>query len=611
MLVILLTPLFIKIAPRVGLIDYPNQRCIHKTPMPLGGGTVIFISFNFVTYLIYPYFWPNFTGKLDINWWWAFFISSSMLLIVGLIDDKLGMSPLVKLLGQACSALCFCLLSGYQVNLLNIDLGFFGSLLFVLIWTIAIINAFNLIDGLDGLCSGLAMISSIGLAVVFVFRGFSGDALVCLALVGSCLGFLRYNFFPARVFLGDTGSMFLGFTLAIISLQAGGKGSVFILIAAFFFVAGVPVIDTLLAIWRRSIRKMLAEKNGKNTVKIMQADREHLHHRLLNSGLQQHHVAYTLYAVNVAIITVGIIYFFSKEISTGLFLIIFIIVIYLLFRYVLQVELWETSRLFARSYKEPFITQFTIVFYLSFDLLWMAFIIWLSDSIVLKGVSSFHSISDFSIHLPAWIMPVFTLLFISNTYIKVWQNSFFKDYLFLSIAVISGCLFSLGVNFILKTGDDFYLINQAALFCFFNLIGIVGIRIPHHFLREWGISSSNPNHAPNINNQRNILIYGAGVHGGLYLRERYLKYPDELGTVNIIGFIDDNDRLRNQYTFGLKVLGNVNDINVIADKFTIDEIVLTTTISTANFLVLQETASLMNIKLLEWKVHIIPVGENK
>jgi FlaA1/EpsC-like NDP-sugar epimerase len=230
----------------------------------------------------------------------------------------------------------------------------------------------------------------------------------------------------------------------------------------------------------------------------------------------------------------------------------------------------------------------------------MAAMLWLSGFITLNGKNPFHSMGDWAAHLPVWIAPVFGLLFISHAYIKVWRNSFFRDYLWLAVAILAGCILSLALLFIFKPAVEFLILNQMLVFCFLTSFGIVGIRVPHHFLREWGISSQNNN---GVVCQRNILIYGAGAHGGLYLRERYLKYASELGGVCIIGFIDDDERLKNQYTFGLKVLGNVNDLESITKKMTIDEIVLSTAISEERFFILQKIANEMNIKLFEWKAY--------
>lgn len=602
--VLIFTPLFIKIAPRLGFIDYPNKRCIHTLPIPLAGGIIVFVAFHLACFALYYYLWPLISGKLDLKWWHAFIIASSFLLVIGLIDDRFNISPLIKLAGQSVAALLLYFLSGYQVNLLNTDFNFFWGMVFVLVWNLTIINAFNLIDGLDGLCSGLALISCAGLAAVFIFRGLPGDALICLALIGSCLGFLRYNSFPAKIFLGDTGSMFLGFSLANISLQAGGKGSLFILLAALFFVAGIPVIDTLLAIWRRSIRKILTKDDGARQVKLMAGDREHLHHRLLDLGLEHKHVAYILYAVNIVIVIVGISYFIFSELAAGMFLIMLIISLYLLVRYILKIELWETSRLFFKSSDHQVSNDFLLIFYLLFDLAWMAVMVWASGIIVLRGEQPFSSFGQWASELPFWLFPTFVLVFMSKTYIKVWSNSSFKDFFLLSLAIIAGGLFSLALFLILRVNEDYFTyINQVCLFILFSISGIVAIRIPYHLFREWGISSANPG----IGSARNILVYGAGQHGGLYVRSHYLNYADQLGESHISGFIDDNPMLQKKYTFGLPVLGGITELEEMIVKFHINEIILSTPISDENFDLLRQLCLKLNVNLMKWQAYTTPI----
>ena len=597
-IVILLTPLFIKLAPRLGLMDIPDQRCIHKNITPLAGGLVIFVAFHITCYAVYDYYPLDFDGLLDNDWWQAFFIASGILLIVGLIDDRMGMSPLMKLFGQAAACASLYFLSGYQANLLNIDFGFFGGLVFVLIWTLAIVNAFNLIDGLDGLCAGLAMISAIGLAAVFIFRSSPWDALICLALIGACAGFLVYNFHPAKVFLGDTGSLFLGFALASISLHAGGKGSFAVILAAPFFIAGIPVTDTLLAIWRRSIRKTLAKRQGLPAIKIMQADKEHLHHRLLNYGLKQHHVAFALYAINILIVCMGLMFLLFSELVTGLFLIIFLIAIYLLIKYVLQIELWETHKLMASSDKLPALTRFSILFYIVFDLMWMSFAVWLANFIVLEGDTPFHSMGEWFYQLPLWELPIFIALFLSNTYLKIWQSCTSRDYLILSISILVGSVISLAFFYPLDIDNTLLLLNKMSLFFLFSLLGIIGVRIPHHFIREWSVTHDKT---------CNVLVYGSGTNGNLYLRECYLKNANDLGAVNVVGFIDDNLLLRNQYIHGKIVFGGLNELAELIAKHSINEVILTTQIANNDFLRLKEIVSNSSVKLVKWQTISMPI----
>jgi UDP-N-acetylmuramyl pentapeptide phosphotransferase/UDP-N-acetylglucosamine-1-phosphate transferase len=578
-------------------MDTPDERCIHEAVTPLGGGVVIFIAFNLSICLIDFFYWSSFTGHLNTIWWSAFIVSSTILLVVGIIDDIYGMPPLIKLAGQALATTIFYWLSDYHLHLLGIDVNFWVGLVLVLIWTLVIINAFNLIDGMDGLCSGLAMISCLGLAAVFILRHFPGDTLVCMALVGACAGFLYYNFPPAKVFLGDTGSMFLGFTLATISLYAGGKGSFFVIVAMAIFVAGVPVIDTLLAIWRRSIRKELAKRHGLDAVKIMQADKDHLHHRLIEMGLKQHHVAILLYIVNAIIVIIGLSFVIFNEFSTGLFLIIFIILSYVLLRYVLQIELWETSKLLARPFNKTVKTRLNLIIYPVTDLLWMSFSVWLAIFFSSKGASIFPGLGQFCVQLPLWITPIFSLLFLSNVYIKHWRNSFFRDFLYLGLMIVIGCCISFVIMHFDKSNNDYLLINQLLLFCFFSLTGLMGIRIPHSFFKELSIDHPNPKM-----NNLNILIYGANDYGGLYIRKRYLQHGNESLQSNLVGFIDDDLSLTNEYIYGKKVLGSFLDIEALIKKFNINKIILTTHIADNKREQLMKITQTYGIELVQWQV---------
>lgn len=596
------TPFLIRIAPLTGLIDYPDERCIHKDAIPLGGGIVVFLAFHLSCFFLYRYFWFDYSGPLDQFWWLAFLVSSSVLLLVGIVDDIKGMKPWTKLLGQVLAVLCMYFLYGKDINFLGFDTPLYVDLIFILGWYLVIVNAFNLIDGLDGLCSGLAIISSLGLAAVYILQGAPGNGLICLILAGACIGFLRYNFHPAKIFLGDSGSMFLGFALASISFYAGAKSSFFITLATPFFIAGIPIIDTLLAIWRRSIRKILSEKDS--LVKVMQPDKEHLHHRLMEMGLKQHHVALVLYAVNVAIVLSGLIYIFATNISTGFFLIIFVITVYLLVKHVIQIELWETGRIFANSYKNISITRSNLIFYPLFDLLWLSLSFTLALFIVSDGQLPYRSMGMWASDLPPQLMPTFLLLFLTHSYNKVWRNSFFKDYLFLTFAIFTGCILSLALESILNGGLNFIIVNRALLFCLFSFIGILGIRIPHHFIREWSISATNPsaNSSPIVN----ILLYGAGVRGGLYIRERYLLYSDELGSKNIIGFIDDDKALRKQYIYGKVVLGDSDDIKQLVLDNKIDEVVITTFLSGESYQTLVNTAQELGFNVSDWRAYSTP-----
>jgi UDP-N-acetylmuramyl pentapeptide phosphotransferase/UDP-N-acetylglucosamine-1-phosphate transferase len=284
------------------VVDVPNARRAHQHPTARGGGVAVVIGAHAACLLVLLFPWPDFAGGLDFAWWQRFALASLVLFVVGVIDDVRGMKPVVKLAGQIGAALVMALTGTRFGALLGHQLPPALDCVLVVIWLVAIINAFNLIDGLDGLASGLAVISGLGLCGILLLQHLPGDVLILLGFVGACLGFLRYNFHPATIFLGDTGSMFLGFTLGVIALQTFNKDTFLISLTIPLMVLGIPIYDALLAFWRRSARLWSDERGDGAKRGIMQPDLEHLHHRLTKSGLSTRRVAGFLYFLNGAFI---------------------------------------------------------------------------------------------------------------------------------------------------------------------------------------------------------------------------------------------------------------------------------------------------------------------
>ncbi|MCK5872981.1 MAG: hypothetical protein KAG26_09150, partial [Methylococcales bacterium] len=241
-------------------------------------------------------------------------------------------------------------------------------------------------------------------------------------------------------------------------------------------------------------------------------------------------------------------------------------------------------------------THYGLIGYCLFDLTWLVLMELLSEFILLEGSRSLISISNWLTDLSVWVMPIFSFLIITNTYVRIWRNSFFRDYIILVLAIFSGCIFTLALLFIFNKESVFYCVNQVVLFCFFSLIGIVGVRIFHQFLREWGFSRANSH----VHNRKNMLVYGASGHGGLYIRELYLRYAEELGKIHVVGFVDDNKALHRQYTFGLLVLGGVCELEKLILQYKINQIVLTVRLPKEKFYTLIELCSRMGVELLVW-----------
>jgi UDP-GlcNAc:undecaprenyl-phosphate GlcNAc-1-phosphate transferase len=230
-------------------------------------------------------------------------IGSSAILGLGLLDDIRGrLRVRYKLLAQLLVALFVCF-SGRAIDTITlpalgrIELGLVLGAALTIFWIVGLTNAFNMIDGVDGLAAGVALISSIALAIISAINGATFVVLLCVALAGSLLAFLLFNFHPARIFLGDTGSMFLGFTLATIALLGSYKatGTIFILVPILAF--GFPIFETLVSMLRRLIRGL----------PIFSPDSMHTHHRLLKRGFTQRQVVVMLYAASFLLLVAAVL----------------------------------------------------------------------------------------------------------------------------------------------------------------------------------------------------------------------------------------------------------------------------------------------------------------
>jgi UDP-GlcNAc:undecaprenyl-phosphate GlcNAc-1-phosphate transferase len=286
-----LTPAVRALALRLGVVDRPGARKMHQVPVPLLGGASLVLAFV-ATGLAALWAFGDLLGD-EAERLPALLAAASAVSLLGAYDDWKGVRPLVKFLYQVVAA-GILVASGVQAQLFtnplgeSVELGWLGVPLTVF-WIVGVTNAINLIDGLDGLAAGVGAIASLALCAVGASTGEPLVAILALLLAGTCLGFLPFNAYPARVFLGDTGSMFLGFVLASLGVVGSLKATTATLLILPIVVLGVPVFDTLWAILRRTRMR----------VSPFRADRDHIHHRLVRVGLHHRHVVFVLYFVCV------------------------------------------------------------------------------------------------------------------------------------------------------------------------------------------------------------------------------------------------------------------------------------------------------------------------
>lgn len=281
------TPLAIKAAPKIGAVDIPkDDRRMHSKTMPRFGGIAIYLG----SMLSMAFLLPEATDDRFIG----IAIGATLILIMGIVDDIRGLSAKFKLAGQLISA---CILFGFSVRISFITNPFGGgyiefpwivSLLVTVIWIVGITNTINLIDGLDGLAAGVSFIATVSIAYIAFIHGRYEISMAFMALAGSCLGFLPWNFHPAKIFMGDGGALYLGFMIASISVMSPMKSATVIATILPIFVLALPILDTALAILRRI----------KNKRPIMEADKGHLHHRVMNVGMGQRRTVLILYCIS-------------------------------------------------------------------------------------------------------------------------------------------------------------------------------------------------------------------------------------------------------------------------------------------------------------------------
>ncbi|WP_223592280.1 glycosyltransferase family 4 protein [Neobacillus bataviensis] len=307
---ILLTPLVKKLAFKIGATDKPNQRKVHQKIMPRLGGLAIYLSFIIGLLVMRP------GGQYAL----PIIIGSIIIVITGILDDMLELSAKIKFVAQIAAAAIVVIWGGVHVQFINlpfggqIEFGYF-SIPLTIIWIVGITNAINLIDGLDGLAAGVSSIALITISGMAIIMGDGYVTAVASIVLASTLGFLLYNFHPAKIFMGDTGALFLGYMISVLSLL-GFKNVTLISFIVPVIILGVPISDTFFAIIRRIVNKK----------PLSAPDKSHLHHCLLRSGFTHRQTVLIIYAM-AAFFGLAAIIFSQAKLMGGVFLILVLLIL--------------------------------------------------------------------------------------------------------------------------------------------------------------------------------------------------------------------------------------------------------------------------------------------
>ena len=292
---IILIPILIYISHAFGLVDRPGTRKVHDVPMPFLGGVAILSSFILGVLISRP---------IEAEYI-AIIVGGIFVVILGVIDDIFDIKPLVKFIGQILIAFVpiYYGIIIDEISLFGFSIEFgYLAIPVTIFWIVSIINAINFIDGLDGLATGVSIISLLAIAVITILQGNIFIMMICVILIGSCLGFLVFNFYPAKIFLGDNGAMLLGYILSVVSLM-GFKEVTFLSLIFPIIILAVPIIDVLFAMIRRY----------KNKVSIVRADKHHLHHRLQFLGHSHRRSVIIIYMISSLYALSSVVLYISPE----------------------------------------------------------------------------------------------------------------------------------------------------------------------------------------------------------------------------------------------------------------------------------------------------------
>jgi UDP-GlcNAc:undecaprenyl-phosphate GlcNAc-1-phosphate transferase len=551
-----LTPLVRRVALRRGQVARPRDDRWHTRPTALMGGVAIFTAFSLamaVTLLFSP------AGALAK--FLPLFLCAFLVFLLGLIDDIYHLPPQTKLVGQIIAAATLVSL-GFKINwFVSYTLNTFVSVF----WIVGITNAFNLLDNMDGLAAGIAFISSLFLAlIVLVSPGHGpgeGQLLILALFMGALLGFLLYNFHPASIFMGDSGSLFIGFLLAGITthqrvFHSGHFLPIIIVPALILF---IPILDTGFV----SVMRTLFGRS------IAQGGKDHSSHRLVAIGLPERKAVLTLYGFSLA---GGTVAFVGAAYGIGIFfvcLVIFLLVSLFFWLYLARVRVYpdEEKTVVERSKALTTIwVDFTYrrrVFEVFLDVWLISFGYWLSYFLRFEGPAYVANFPVFLKTLPIVLASFMLAYFAFGVYRGVWRYTSVADLITYVKAVTSGVVLSILIILFLYRFQG-YSRTVFVIYWGICLFFLAGSRLSFRMIAE----SVRRNSAAN---GRRVLIYGAGDKGEFALRE---ILNNQKLALTPVGFIDDDVRKLRKKIQGYKVLGGRDRVADLIVKHRIREIIV-------------------------------------
>ena len=610
-LTLVLTPIVREVNRRLGMVDKPDPRRINKVPIPRGGGVALFLGL-FGSFLVYV----SATGSR----WVGSGVGThpvrvtalaGVIFLLGLADDKWSLPPKLKLLGQIVVAFATWFWGGLGFSTLWPALPAAVDCILTMFWIVGAVNAFNLIDGLDGLASGIALIATLGMAGSLLFVGKPDQMLFHFAFAGALIGFLRYNYNPASVFLGDSGSMLIGYLVATLPLATQTPNSFLVSVGVPMLAMGVPIFDTSLAILRRSIRHVILrrekrEASAGDSDRVMSADHDHLHHRILRAtGLNQRKTAWILYLMTLVAVMFGLGGMMLKSRSAGLWLAAFAVGCVVVFRDMARVELFDAGRLLASFARDRATSarrrwaKLSVPFYVAFDAAALVTAFFVMLYVMQFPVTKIEC----RVALPIRVTASFAFLIFFRTYVTVWSRAMTSNFARLLVACAAGAIAG-GVGVCCAPNvvpDDVAPAEVAGATLVYFLVSFLllsAARLARPVVRDvfYSLDCSRLKGRKDVSR---VLVYGAGLRYRAYRRElvRTTSANDRM----IVGLMDDDILLRGQYVGGIKVYGTLLEAPEIINRLNVDSVVVACEVTDAWLKVVKETLGPTGVRVTHFK----------
>jgi UDP-GlcNAc:undecaprenyl-phosphate/decaprenyl-phosphate GlcNAc-1-phosphate transferase len=543
-----LTPLVRAVARKVGMVAKPKIDRWHKKPTAMLGGVAIAVSVVIGYFAFVP---PGpYSGRI--------LLASSFLFVVGLVDDILHTKPYQKLIGQVMGA-AYVIYYGLSLPWT----GFYSlNVVLTIFWLIGVTNAINLLDNMDGLAPGIALIASCFLALNFMSAGQTTEVLMLVVFAGALLGFLVYNSNPASIFMGDCGSMFVGFFLASASLVnlSGGRSRSFLpILAVPILVLFIPIFDTTFVTILRKISGRAASQGG----------RDHTSHRLVALGMSERSAVWMLYGFAALS---GVLALLVQRVKLDVSLAAiagFTILLTLLGVYLAGVKVYdETDEALAQREKPlyGFLVDLSYkrrIFEVLLDVILILLAYWCAYAIKFGALSGSTAWTLFLRTLPVLVFVKMAAFLLMGVYRGIWRYTSLDDLIvFAKASMLASVLSVLAVLFTFRFegySRTIFIIDGILIFMF-----LAGSRMAFRLFRQV---------LPVSHNQagRRVLIYGAGDGGELLLREllnnRAWKYSP-------VGFLDDDPAKNGKLIHGLKVYGGNGDVSLVCRQQAVDEVLI-------------------------------------